>query len=100
MTGYTSLAIVFLNPRLTILLALLFASAIMLSGFLAFHCYIVSIGVTTNEYYKWKALSIKHDEEDASAGISADAARNSYNLGVLANIREVFSPRSHQKKSL
>jgi hypothetical protein len=120
MTGYAPLqpglaAIVFINPRLTILLALLFACAIMLSVFLAFHCYIVSIGVTTNEYYKWKELSMKHeprskggtkDEEGAPAGISTDAggvpttSRNSYNLGVFANIREVFSPRSHQKKSL
>jgi hypothetical protein len=120
MTGYASLqpgltAIVLLNPRLTILLALLFACAIMLSGFLAFHCYIISIGVTTNEYYKWKELSIKHeprskngtkDEEATPAGINIDAAGvrttpgNSYNLGVLANIREVFSPRSHKRKSL
>ena len=118
MTGYASLqpgltAIVFLNPRLTNLLVLLFACASMLSVFLAFHCYIVSIGVTTNEYYKWKELSIKHeprskggtkDEEAAPAGTSTSAAggnttpRNSYNLGVLANIREVFSPRSLQKK--
>jgi hypothetical protein len=120
MTGYASLqpgltAIVLLNPRQTILLALLFACAIMLSGFLAFHCYIISIGVTTNEYYKWKELSSKHeprskggtkDEEAAPAGINIDAAGvrttpgNSYNLGVLANIREVFSPRSHKRKSL
>jgi hypothetical protein len=113
-------AIVFFNPRLlTILLVLLFACAVVLSVFLAFHCYIVSIGVTTNEYYKWKELSIKQerhrsmgaagkkDEEAAPAGIAAAAAggptttpRNSYNLGVLANIREMLSPRSQQKKSL
>lgn len=124
------IAFAFVNMALTSLLWIMVAASIMLAGFLAFHCYIISVGMTTNEFYKWKDQSKKHresvqkyhkeataissladmtgggkrDEEAALVIGSVDhpgqMASNLYDLGIYANIQDVFYPRSmlpHQK---
>jgi hypothetical protein len=119
------LELAFVKWHLTILLVFLFACAFALTGFLGFHVYIVSLGMTTNEYYKWKEVSQKHEQdikEYQQAMASNDPSNcggnndeevahaqapianpghmpsNAYNLGIVANVSEVFYPRSLQQK--
>lgn len=40
---------------------LMFIVAIFLSGFIGFHCWLIVNGMTTNEFYKWKAAKVEHD---------------------------------------
>ena len=107
----------------------LFATAMGLGGiglasFLSFHLYLVSRGMTTNEYYKWKALSSASstdknktaascqgrqqvaDEENGSVAAMTSMAssngqrRNLYNVGIVENFRDSsLSTPSPAKKS-
>jgi hypothetical protein len=120
------LELAFFKWRLTILMVFLFTCSFALTGFLGFHVYIVSLGMTTNEYYKWKEVSLKHkrdtndykqamasnhpsnckektDEEVAHAQAPianpGQMPSNAYNLGMVANVNEVFYPRSLEQKT-
>lgn len=94
------------NLSLSLLAAFLMSAGTCLAAFLGFHLYIISIGMTTNEYYKWKSIQMDDGRrnQDAEAAInvgdvcSAKALtrqrrKNLYNLGVYRNFREVLHPR-------
>lgn len=122
-------AIAFADPLLLALLVALAALFARLTAFLGFHVYIISNGMTTNEYFKWKEVARTHAEDtkkynDAAArnppthiistGSLDDSVdvnfhpsssniilhnpgmmpSNTYNIGILANFKEVFFPRS------
>mmetsp|Transcript_28903 Transcript_28903/g.43648 ORF Transcript_28903/g.43648 Transcript_28903/m.43648 type:complete len:364 (-) Transcript_28903:51-1142(-) len=107
---------------LTAVLLLMGNMALVLTAFLSFHLFIISEGMTTNEYYKWKIINeryakgcsaavsngknfpllggkAKNDEESnnlaiRSVGTSMCPPINQYNLGVFRNFYEVICPRS------
>jgi len=45
------------------ILLVVFVMSFALFGFLGYHCYITSCGMTTNEHYKWKEVRKWHDEQ-------------------------------------
>lgn len=48
------------HNMLAALLLLMFIMALMVSGFLCFHVYLISRGMTTNEFYKWNEIQKRH----------------------------------------
>lgn len=88
----------------TVLAVSLGLSGAFLATFLSFHLYIISRGMTTNEYYKWKSIQVANfekDEEVASSGtkrVSAmRRANNFYHIGILKNFYEVLHPRCQRR---
>ncbi|KAJ0405943.1 hypothetical protein P43SY_005509 [Pythium insidiosum] len=66
--------------------------------FFLFHCYLVSCNLTTNEFFKRRALrkrlATSNSARDDPTPATANAKRHLYNLGsALANLREVLRPR-------
>ena len=100
----------------------LFVSSMAFAPFVGFHLYLVSTGMTTNEYYKRKeltgpngnqqsrignlgaeeSLQFPHDQHFASGNRTRTGTicrlTNVYDLGVVANFLEVMHPRSLQDK--
>mmetsp|Transcript_25423 Transcript_25423/g.35804 ORF Transcript_25423/g.35804 Transcript_25423/m.35804 type:complete len:170 (+) Transcript_25423:584-1093(+) len=92
--------------------------SIVLCGFLGFHLYIMSIGMTTNEFMKWRALkecyanesanccsdqivsctlSGREDEVSTKKKVPSKIGlfpKNIYDQGILSNFSEVIFPRS------
>uniref|UniRef100_A0A7S2PPS5 Palmitoyltransferase n=1 Tax=Leptocylindrus danicus TaxID=163516 RepID=A0A7S2PPS5_9STRA len=48
------------HNMLAALLLLMFVMALIVSGFLCFHIYLISRGMTTNEFYKWNEIQKRH----------------------------------------
>jgi hypothetical protein len=114
------------SPYLVVFFGLLVGVAAVLSGFGLFHMYLIAQGMTTNEYYKWKAMA-RHtavvegqstttthedppqqdapvrpkDEESAVRSTSTlrgrRMPRNAYNRGLASNFYEVLYPRSQRQ---
>ena len=107
---------------LTAIMAIMGAVSCVIIPFLAFHLYLIAFGMTTNEFYKWKLIKVRHQKATVDynnrnvhavmvmvddAGINGDARQlynctddpgpfplNIYDLRCAANIWEVACPRS------
>lgn len=88
----------YLSVRFTVLFALFFCTMILcllLIGFLGYHLYLIAIGQTTNESFKWSDLSKAARVEQASTvkwWKGPKLPQNVYNHGVIANFTEVMFP--------
>lgn len=87
----------FVDPILVALLAVLMALTFILMSFLGFHLCLISNGMTTNEYYKWKQVARAHAASSNNAPRSGLMPLNTYNIGMLANFMEVVFPRSKKR---
>lgn len=89
-----------LSVRFTVLFALFFCTMILcllLIGFLGYHLYLIAIGQTTNESFKWSDLNRAARVEQASTvkwWKGPKLPDNVYNGGVIANFTEVIFPSS------
>lgn len=89
------------NLSLILLTTFLGLAGICLTAFLSFHFYLISVGMTTNEYYKWKSIrdvATPNGDEESLAWVSRKQDRSRrlnhlYNLGVVRNFGEVLHPR-------
>lgn len=97
---------------LTTTMCLLSIASIPLVGLFLFHMYIITKGMTTNEYYKWKLVYVRHDKatkeyyrnysEETTMDVNAviqtappgPRPTNYYDCGIRANFLEVLYPRS------
>jgi len=63
---------------------------LVLCGFFLWHCNLVRMGTTTNELSKWNYLKWILKKEGPEGKEKLKGLRNIYNLGLVANFREVL----------
>ena len=104
-----------IHASLSMIMCFLGLVAVTLLSFFGFHMYLISRGMTTNEYYKWKLITSRHeaakarylkslnrdvrkdDEEDQSFTSVNDPGSfpaNIYDQGLINNFLEILYPRS------
>eukprot|EP00210_Caulerpa_lentillifera_P001735 g1665.t2 len=88
----------YITIRYTMLSALFFCSVIfsmLLTGFLGYHLYLITVGKTTNENFKWSDLSTaarREQTETVNWWRGPKLPVNIYNHGLISNFTEVMFP--------
>ena len=76
--------------------ALLAAMSLMLGAFVAFHIYITSRGMTTNEFFKWRDVRrIYRSQLQRPKNFPV----NMYDFGFIENWKDVIWPKSLYRSS-
>ena len=87
--------------------------AVVVTAFLIYHLWLIKLGRTTNEHYKWdnlfgreklgravvipsapSNLQVPQPQHSSKGIIDSQSPNNVYNQGFLLNLHEIFSPRS------
>ncbi|XP_067859092.1 palmitoyltransferase ZDHHC4 isoform X2 [Heptranchias perlo] len=80
-------------PRILFMLGFTLLTFFLLAGYTAFHCYLVMTNQTSNEWYKHKnSCHVDNSWSDKRTW------ENIYHRGFVANVKEIISPETVQKK--
>lgn len=75
---------------------------VVLTGFTAYHFYLASLNITSNESAKWGDIGDYLHQKRQRDGLTEEELpmpENQYDQGMLKNLAEVFFPKSLYRRS-